>query len=66
MRPHEIREIFKIGWVGEKAGETPHTIYWKVKFRRYGIVDANDYIDVVAKDEVEAFQIATKRLETYR
>ena len=63
MRPHEIREIHFIGSAGE--GDAKH-LYWRVKFRRYGIVDAIDYIQVQGADELEAFNNATKRLETYR
>ena len=45
MRPHEIREIHFIGSAGE--GDAKH-LYWRVKFRRYGIVDSVDYIELLA------------------
>ena len=63
MRPHEIREIHFIGSAGE--GDAKH-LYWRVKFRRYGIVDAIDYIELLAVDEVDAFRRATKKLESIR
>mgnify|MGYP003345159939 CR=1 FL=1 len=64
MRPHEIREIVSIGgWTDKQKVFHP---LWSVKFRRYGIVDAIDYIQVHGADELEAFNTATKRLETYR
>ena len=63
MRPHEIREIHPIGSVGSGADIQ---FYWRIKFRRYGIVDAIDYIEVKADDELDAFNIATKRLESVR
>ena len=64
MRPHEIREIKSIGgWTDKQKVFNP---LWSVKFRRYGIVDSVDYIQVHGADELEAYTNAVKRLETYR
>lgn len=63
MRKHEIREIHLIGSTGSGADIR---LWWRIKFRRYGIVDAIDYIEVRADDELDAFNTATKRLETVR
>ena len=62
MNKHEIRKITSGGSFSKDGGATFNNL-WRVKFRRYGIVDAKDTIVVEAKDEIEAFNIATKQLE---
>ena len=57
MNKHEIRSITKIG--GVNGGAT----VWYVKYRRYGITDANDGVYVNGIDEAEAFKNALKQLE---
>ena len=59
MQTHNIRSI---GLVGEVNGVDPTIKVWAVKFRRYNLSD--DIIHINAKDAVEAYTKALKKLET--
>ena len=66
MRPHEIREIKQAWSISDVGNKEPYTRYWNVRFRRYGIAGADDMIVVKANDEIDAFHVATKELESIR
>lgn len=56
MQTHNIRSIGLVGEVGDNGVKV-----WAVRFRRYNL--SEDIIHINAKDAVEAFNKALKRLE---